>query len=301
MRASPLRSLLGFLVLSGLLACGQPEESESALVTDSELLSLRDQAVPPEVGPAQAPSGRSFYVRLTWGRLEGRQGKAPAVAGQGILGQGTLSVDQGTVQLSRTLTSDVRAASAVQDTPDRISWTGEQAQGFDGVVARVEVPSDDATLTIETPRFRRAFRASELEGGDDAVFSVGAGVSMSVASVPASVCPGGFVLGSWKASKWGWLAFGGRTTDRTGRLQGLLRFRVGEDGALQGRLLDESGREQATVRGTLVREGVVGGSFSAEIIDGSGRALGSLTGLFSPAPGGTLGSFQATYEQVCEE
>jgi hypothetical protein len=292
--------MLGFFVLSGLLACGQPEESESALVSDTELLALRDQAVPPEVGPAQAPSGRSFYVRLTWGRLEGRQGKAVG-ASSVVLGQGTLTVDQGTVQLSRTLTSDSRAASATQDAPDRIAWTGEAAQGFDGVVARVEVPSDDATLTIETPRFRRAFRASELEGGDDAVFAVGSGVSMSVASVPASVCPGGFVLGSWKASRWGWLAFGGRTTDRTGRLQGLLRFRVGEDGALKGRLLDESGREQATVRGTLVREGDVGGSFSAEIIDGSGRALGSLTGLFSPATGASLGSFQATYEQVCEE
>jgi hypothetical protein len=289
--------LCGALALAGA-ACAPPAEDEASLVTDAEINSLQQDLVPPEQAPTQASSGKTFYVRLAWGFLAGK----PA-AQNWIDWTGSLSVDQGTVQLTHLTYFEKTDKPAAQTESDRISWTSRTKPHFDGLIARVEVPSDDATLTFDTPPFHHAFRATELTGGDDAVFPVdSAGHAVSVSSVPASACKGGFVLGYLRPARAGWMAFGGRSTDRTGQFNGRLRFRSLDDGTIKGRMLDDDGRETATVRGTLVREGEGGGSFSAELVDpGTGRTLGSITGIYTSPSYSARGSFQGTFEQVCEE
>jgi hypothetical protein len=287
-------AILGSLLL---MACGQAEEDERSLIPDSDIAALQDEAVPPEVAPAAATSGRSFYLRLAWGLLAGdRQAR------DWVDWSGSLSVSEGTVQLSHLTYFERSDRPDAQPEPDRIGWTSRTKPHFDGLVARVELPSDDATVTVDTPLFHHTFRANELTGGDDAIFPVDAeGHAVSVSSIPASSCAGGFTLGYLRpATRAGWVAFGGRVTDRSGRFTGTVRFRELEDGTVQGRVTDADGRETAKVRGTVVRTSD-GGSISAELIDASGRTLGSLTGLFENPSYGLRGAFQGSFEQTCEE
>jgi hypothetical protein len=283
---------------SALAACGQPEEDERRLVSDRELAPLQQVLVPPEALPTQAAAGRTFYVRVAWGLLAGDR-----LARESVDWSGSLSVDEGRVQLTHLTASDELGGPEAASEESRIRWGSRTRSGFAGLVARVEVPSDDATVTLETPMFQRSFRASELTGGDEALFPLdAAGHAISISSLPASSCPGGFVLGYLRQAKLGWLAFGGRVTDRTGHLSGTLRFKALEDNSLKGQLLDDDGREIAQVRGALVREGGSGGSFSAELIDPStGRAVGTFTGLYGSASAGSRGAFQGTFERICSE
>lgn len=289
-----LPAVLGAVLLS---ACGQlADEDDRALISDADIVALQQESVPPEVAPDAASSGRSFYLRLTWGRLAA-EGQPEAT----VDWSGSVTVSEGTVQLTRL------NYFAGADRPDargeggRVEWTSRLRPQFAGLVARVELPSDDATVTVDMPLFRHTFRASELTGGDDAVYPVDAdGHVVSVSTIPASKCPGGFALGYVKTARDGSQAFAGRLTDRTGRFIGTLRFHELADRTLRGTAVDLEGREMARVRGTWVG-GASGGSFSAELIDASGHPLGSLTGLSDDPSYASRGDFQGTFEQACEE
>jgi hypothetical protein len=278
-------ALLAVLVV-GALGCGQLDPSQRT-VSDSQLAELRVQRVlpQPEVTPARA--GRSFYLRLTWGDLGGADARVSALDASG-----EIAVSQGTVQPVGVLA--FRAAPPLlQVMPDRVLLRTQVAAGFAGLVVRVEVPRDDALITVTLPGLRRSFRASELTGGDEATFPLDlGGHTASVSSLPASLCPGGFTLGWVRPSPRG-LAFGGRVLDRTGKLTGTIRFNALEHGTLQGAITDAAGHVSASVRGTLVRADD-GGSFSAELLDARGRDLGALTGLFD-----ARGAFQGSAEQIC--
>jgi hypothetical protein len=282
-----------------LVGCGQQaEDDERALVSDADIAALQQESVPPETAPDAASSGRSFYLRLAWGRLAG-EGRTPATAA--VDWSGSVSVSEGTVALSRLNYFDSDSRPEAQGEGGRIAWVSHLQPRFAGLVARVELPSDDATVTVDTPLFRHTFRASELTGGDDAVFPVDAeGHAVSVSTIPASKCPGGFTLGYAQPAKDGTVVFGGRTTDRTGKFTGVFRFRELGDGTLSGAALDLDGRELARVRGTIVRNSD-GGSFSAELIGANGHPLGSLTGLFDDPSYASRGAFQGSFEQACEE
>jgi hypothetical protein len=288
-------SLVGLLAL-GAAACTPPDEDERSLVTDQEIAEMHQALVPPEVPPTQASTGKSFYVRLTWGLLAGN-----ALAKDWVDWSGSLSTDEGSVQLSHLIYFENEDHPDGSTSPSSIEWTSHTRPHFDGLVARVEVPDDANTLTLSMPHFERSFRASELTGGDDAVFNVdGEGHAVSLSALPASDCPGGFVIGYMRPAKLGWLAFGGRTTDRTGRFNGTLRFRGLDDGTLKGQMVDESGNVVAQVHGTVVQENN-GGSFSAELVDAEGHALGSFTGLYTSPSYSNRGSFQGIFEQTCHE
>ncbi len=280
------------------VACGAPVASQPGLISDREIGELQQELVPPAQTPTQAASGKTFYVRLAWGFLAGNEQPAPNVDWSG-----SLSVDQGTVQLSQLTYFEGGDRPVAQNEPSKISWVSQTNRHFDGLVARVEVPSDDATLTFDTSRFHHEFRASELTGGDDAVFPVDAlGQAVSVSSVPASSCQGGFVLGYLRPGQDGLVAFGGRITDRTGAFAGRARFEAVDDGTIAGNLVGEDGRSLAVLRGTLVSRDMGGGSFSAEMVDPrSGRALGSLTGIYASPQAASRGEFEGTFEQVCSE
>lgn len=278
-----------------LTACGG-EEDERALIPESDLAALQQELVPPEVAPGPSSAGRSLYLRLAWGYLAGKRGASEVVDWSG-----QLSVTEGRVQLTHLTYFEGHDRPEAQVADDHVAWISRTRPHFDGIVVRLELPSDDATVTVDMPRFHRTFRASELTGGDDAVFPVDdAGHVVSVSSIPASNCPGGFALGYLRPSRFGWTAFAGRITDRTGKVTGTLRFRVLEDGTLQGRLVDLEGNELGSVRGTVVRT-PDGGSFSAELTSVEGRGLGSLTGLFENPSYSARGAFQGSYEQACPE
>ncbi|MBS2031555.1 MAG: hypothetical protein JST54_26890 [Deltaproteobacteria bacterium] len=290
---------LGFAAVAAvaLAACGPAEDDERALIPDSDVAALQQETVPPETPAAASTSGRSFYLRLAWGLLAGDK-SAP----NWVDWTGSLSASEGTVQLTHLTYFDREDRPDAQTEADRISWVSKTKPHFDGIVARVELPSDDATVTFETPAFSRTFRASELAGGDDAVFPVdSAGHVVSVSSIPASSCTGGFVLGYLRpATRASWVAFAGRTTDRTGKFTGTVRFRELEDGTLQGKTMDLDGKITGSVRGTVVRS-ADGGSFSAELLDAQGRNQGSLTGLFENASYSQRGAFQGSFEQPCAD
>lgn len=277
-----------------LVACGG-EEDERSLIPDSELAAVQQDLVPPEVAPAPSSAGRSLYVRLAWGLLAGDK-----AARETVDWSGQLSVSEGTVQLTYLTYFDRADKPLAQTAPDHISWTSRTRPHFDGLVARLELPSDDATVTVDMPGFHRTFRASELTGGDEALFPVdAAGHVVSVSSIPASGCAGGFALGYVKPARLGWTAFAGRITDRNGKFVGTVRFREAEDGTLRGRLVDGDGNELGTVAGTVVRT-QDGGSFSAELTGADGRGLGSLTGLFENPSYSARGAFQGSYERACD-
>ena len=293
-----LRSFaIAALAALALAACGAQEDDERALIPDSELAALQQETVPPETAPAAATSGRSFYLRLAWGLLAGDK-SAPSW----IDWTGSLSASEGTVQLTHLTYFDREDRPDAQTEASRISWVSKTKPHFDGIVARVELPSDDATVTFDTPAFSRTFRASELAGGDDAVFPVDtAGHVVSVSSLPASSCAGGFALGYLRqATRASWVAFAGRTTDRTGKFTGTVRFRELEDGTIQGHTMDLDGKVTGSVRGTVVRS-EDGGSFSAELLDGQGRNQGSITGLFENATYSNRGAFQGSFELPCAD
>jgi len=287
-------AVVGALLLVG---CGQLGDEDRSTISDAEITALQQTSVPPETAPDAASSGRSFYLRLAWGQLAGEAAPASAVDWSG-----SVTVSQGTVALSRLDYFDASGRPEVQAAePGRIEWASRLQPQFAGLIARVELPSDDATVTVDMPLFRHTFRASELTGGDDAVYAVDSdGHAVSVSSIPASRCPGGFTLGYVRPAKDGSVAFGGRTTDRTGRFTGTIRFHELGDGTLLGRVIDLDGRESARVRGTIVRTSD-GGSFSAELVDDSGHPLGSLTGLFDDPSYASRGAFQGSFEQGCEE
>ena len=158
-------AVLGASTLS-VVACVPPTEgSVSSCISDREVSELRQEAVPPAEAPTQAASGKTFYVRLGWGLLAGDEQARSATDWAG-----SLSVDQGTLHLSHLNFVEGGDHPTAQIDSNRVSWTSQTQHGFDGLVARVEVPSDDATLTFDTPSFHRQIRASELTGGDDAVF-----------------------------------------------------------------------------------------------------------------------------------
>ena len=208
--------------------------------------------------------------------------------------QGEITVSEGTVQPVGVLSFRARPP-ALEVLPGRVRLNSRVAAGFAGLVVRVEVPRDDALITVVLPGLRRSFRASELTGGDETSFPLAiAGHTASISSLPASLCPGGFTLG-WVRQSAGAISFGGRVMDRTGKLTGAIRFSALEDGTLQGQVTDATGRVTATVRGTLVRADD-GGSFSAELLDARGHDLGALTGLFDGR-----GAFQGSAEQICAD
>ncbi len=292
---------LAVMVASALtvVACAPPSEgSESSSITDRELSELQQEAVPPALPPSQAASGKTFYVRVAWGLLAGDPQARSATDWAG-----SLSLDQGTLHLSQLNFVEGGDHPSAQVEPNRVSWSSQTQHAADGLVARVEVPSDDATLTLDTPSFHREIRASELTGGDDAVFPVDAsGLAVSISSIAASSCKGGFVLGYLRPGSDGSLSFGGRTTDRTGAFAGRIRFQSADDGTVSGTLVAEDGRVEALVRGTVVRELDGGGSISAELVDPrTSRTLGSLTGVYAPPTYASRGAFQGSFEQSCNE
>lgn len=281
--------LLFTAVVLGALGCGQLDGSGRAAIPESQLAELRAVPVLPEHPSAPARAGRSFYLRLAWGALDG-EGRG----GRLVDGAGELSVSEGTLAVVGLL-SFRAAAPVVEAQGSSVRWRAQAGAGFTGLVLRVEVPRDDALIALTVPGLRRTFRASELTGGDEASFSLdGEGHALSVSALPASLCPGGFAWGFFRSLD-GSVHFGGRLTDRSGKRAGSIRFRAAEDGTLQGQLTDASGAVIASVRGTLVRADD-GGSFSAELLDLRGRDLGALTGLFD-----ARGAFQASAEEVCGE
>ena len=282
---------LGVLLAVGVLGgfgCGQLDVGSRA-ISDGRLSELREERVLPQPGVMPALAGRSFYLRLTFGDLGGE--RAPSAM---LDGRGEILVSEGTVQPVGVHAFRTRSPS-LDVLPDRVRFGARVASGFVGLVVRVEVPRDDALITVDLPGLHRSFRASELTGGDETSFPLEmAGHTASISSVPASLCPGGFTLG-WVRQSAGAIAFGGRVMDRTGKLTGAIRFSALEDGTLQGQITDAAGRVTATVRGTLVRAND-GGSFSAELLDARGHDLGALTGLFDGR-----GAFQGSAEEICAD
>jgi hypothetical protein len=290
-------TLVGAISALILAACGPArlEDDGSNLFREDEITSLRQQIVPPETAPDQSATGKSFYVRVAWSDLSGK--------GAGLVipdWAGSFTADDGTVQLTHILFQDGSDQPEASGDSSQIRWSSRGNAQLGGLVARVEVPADDATLSLEMPLFHRTFRASELTGGDDAIFPIDAeGHVVTVSSIPASSCKGGFVLGAVKSGQ-GWFGFAGRASDRTGRFMGTIRFRTYEDGSIKGRLLDDSGRVIARLGGTLVQDREKGGSYSAELVTQDDKPIGSITGIYTGPTSSQRGSFQGTYEQVCE-
>ena len=129
MRVSP-----HYLIASGLLAlaaaaCAPPSDGEPGLISDREISELQQERVPPGAG-THAGRLREDVLTCGWPGASFAQNEQRGLTT--IDWSGSLSVDQGTVQLSHLTYFEGGDHPVAQNESNRISWVSQTTSHFDG-------------------------------------------------------------------------------------------------------------------------------------------------------------------------
>lgn len=268
--------------------CGAMSEEEQ-LLPDAEisapLLEQHSAAEMATTPDAPMPA----HVRLAWGYLAGNRSYS-----DWINWTGGLSVTGGSVELEQLVYFEGHDHPVPTTNGSEVDWVSRTGPQYDGMVVKVTPSAADASVHFGTGPESLDVSAADLAAGVNQHLVVdGEGHELAITSVPANAC-GGFAFGYERQAPKGWLAFGGRLSNPSGTLQGLLRFRV--DGtSVQARLLKPDHTPVAQGTGTFATS-PDGGSFSFILKKADGTELATVNGLFTAPTYGPRGSFQAQVE-----
>lgn len=273
-----------------LVGCGL--ETEEGVLPDSEISEATVESTNAALDVTTTPGApAASHVKVAWGYLAGNR----AWNREWVDWSGGLGVSAGKVTLEHLVYFDRGDRPEPTNDTDQVRWLSRTGPHYDGLVVKVEPSTADAKVHLGTPPFSVDLDAAELATGIERHVVVdAAGHEVAISSIPDSDC-GGFTFGYERPSREGWLAFGGRVTDASGQLKGILRFRA-HGHALQARLLGQDKAVLVQGTGQLQPAADAHGSESFELAltKPDGSALGTVHGIFNPPSYSPRGSFEGT-------
>ena len=264
---------------------------------------------------------RRTWVRILWGRLDGRPEDVlgGAVPDRLVDWTGTISVSEGAVALSRIIRFESPWDHRLpRSDRQRLGWVSHTGPHFDGILVCVLSRTDSTgeasgELTFRTGPLTETFDIAELDGLDEriAVDEDGNAVSFTArVAPPRPDCASGFLAGFWRAvpdihtSPGGF--FRGLVLSERGVAVGFLKGRWGMNSAgdrvFAGKLIGRTGHIRGLVQGTWdsSAEGSDTGRFQGHWAARSGERLGQLRGLFESRGDGGLGFFSGQWLEDCD-
>jgi len=279
----------GYDTSDELPAFGDPDMTV-AFNDDEDVID--DITLDPEFTSSIDSNGvNAYYVRITWGLLEG-----DSTATDVINWNGSASITRGTLGIMKRILFE-RNDKIVLPRPDRktVQWISNTVPHFDGIVLVIldrDTLNVDGEFTFTTDLFTRTFAYEELDSLDLIETVTTQGHQVSIQAYNKKVIPfgGGFLEGKWIRKRNHGGIFKGRWINNIGTRVGHLRGiwgvnRFGEK-VFFGKYINLNGRFGGLMAGNwdYGDEGDNKGWFAGRWVNHNLTSIGTLKGHWKIKP-----------------
>lgn len=248
---------------------------------------------------------KAFFVRVTWGHLEG-----DSTATETVDWSGSIEVNKGTLLVLRAIRFERSdKIKFPRDSRTKIEFTSKTKRHFDGLALAI-LDNDtsnaeiEGTLTLNLGAYTKVLSFSELDSLDLIESVDDAGNEVSIVSRSKDIVPfrGGFVSGRWIKTRPNGGIFKGRWINSLGTNAGHVRgiWGVNRNGrrVFFGKFISLNGKFRGLLKGTWeFKRGDRGGEFRGHWVDRNHDVQGILRGHFKTGrPGDRRGFFHGRWK-----